>query len=349
MPVIKTLHKLVSPVLYKTGLYEKIWQTRSRQNPFSFVVVYHRVVADSSDNRARFDIERGISATEFEKQMKFLVKHFTPVKASQVQLGINRGKTQFAVTLDDGYEDNYLVAAPILKKLGIPATFYVVSDFVGTDRLFWWEQVADMMHSSDQPELDLRKVMPDVSLLSGCENVLPLDSDSARDYAFGQLCSQVRKGLHEDIPLRIKQISEYFDEPVRELGRHYNLMKWQQLKNLVKQGFEVGGHTASHCNVIGADVTLLKHELVESINIIEKNIDAPVESFAYPYGLFKEADKEVSELLASTHCKAAFTGVQGVVNESLPRYELPRTRLNRSFPFACAFNVQDTLMNSRDN
>jgi len=344
MSLPRILHKFASPFLYKTGLYQQLWRARSRNEPFSFVVFYHRVVADNSDSDDRFDIEKGISAAVFEQQMCFLLQHFTPVKASRIQTDLGR-EIRFAVTLDDGYEDNYRIAAPILKKLGIPATFYVVSDFVGTDRLFWWEQIADLMRRSNQFELDLQAVVPGFYRGNGNTSVLPMQSSADRGYAYEQLCARIRGGLHADIPVQVKRAAEYFNVPVREQGRDYGLMNWDQLNDLVSQGFEIGGHTATHCNVVGADETLLQRELIESMNVIEAKLDIPVESFAYPYGMFETSSKVVTNLLARTNCKAAFTVVQGVVNASMPAYELPRTKMNRPYHFACAFNLQDTLSN----
>ena len=344
MSLPRLLHKLASPILYKSGLYHHLWQARSRKEPFSFVVIYHRVVADDAASGAGFGIERGISASQFEQQMCFLLRHFTPVAASRIKSDLSK-RVQFAVTLDDGYEDNYLVAAPILKKLGIPATFYVVSDFVGTDRLFWWEQVAEIMYRSKIPELDMQAVIPAICLDDNKRNVFSLRDHDRRDYAYENLCARIRMGPHVDIPLHLKRVAEYFDAPICEQGRRYGLMNWQQLNDLVRQGFEIGGHTANHCNVVGADEILLQKELIESINVIEAKIDTPVESFAYPYGHFEASSKMVTSMIARTNCKAAFTTVQGVVGASLPAYELPRTQLNRPYHFACAFNLQDTLNN----
>ena len=344
MSLSRLLHKLASPFLYKSGLYPYLWRARSRKEPFSFVVIYHRVVADNAVSGDDFGIEKGIAASQFERQMRFLLRHFTPVSASRIQPDLSK-EVQFAVTLDDGYEDNYLVAAPILKKLGIPATFYVVSDFVGTDRLFWWEQVAELMRHSENPELDMEAVIPDLCQEGNLVNVFPLRDHDQRDYAYEQLCARIRKGPHVDIPLHVNRIAEYCDVPVREQGRRYGLMNWQQLNDLVRQGFEIGGHSANHCNVVGADEILLQKELIGSINAIEAKIDAPVESFAYPYGMFEASSNLVTTLLAATNCKAAFTTVQGVVSAGLPAYELPRTQLNRPYHFACAFNLQETLNN----
>jgi peptidoglycan/xylan/chitin deacetylase (PgdA/CDA1 family) len=341
MSLYKTMHKLASPVLYQSGLYQRLWRARGLREPFSFVVFYHRVVPDQPVNGSVFDIEKGISASAFELQMRFLRRHFKPVKASRIQseLGPEIG---FAVTLDDGYEDNYRVAAPILKKLGIPATFYVVSDFVGSDRLFWWEQIADLMRRSARPELDLQAVITGCAA-DGKTRCLPMLSDVERGRAYEQLCAGIRRGRHAEIPLRLRCAAEYLEVPLREHGRDYALMDWEQLNDLVRQGFEIGGHSATHCNVVDADEALLRRELIESLDHLEAKLDAPVESFAYPYGLFDASSDLVSDLLANTNCKVAYTVAQGVVSAASPAYELPRTRLNRPYNFACAFNVQDTL------
>lgn len=344
MSTIQSLHKLASPLLYKTGLYQKMWRQRSKETPFTFVVFYHRVVADDSSSENDFDIESGVPASVFEKQMRFLLKHFKPVKTSQAQLASSNAM-QFAVTLDDGYEDNYLVAAPILKKLGIPATFYVVSDYVGSDRLFWWEQIADMMHKTSQPELDLLAVVPSLCKPGDPANILSMNNSATSDYAYGQLCARIRNSLHADVQTHLQRASDFFGVQIREEGRPYGLMDWYQLKDLARQGFEIGGHTATHCNVVGAAPDMLQTEIVSSMAAIENQIDEPVLTFAYPYGIYKKHDDVVTKLLAATNCCAAFTIDKGPVVKENRMFELPRTQLNRKYDFACAYNIQDTLNN----
>ena len=338
----KTLHKLTSPFLYKTGLYQLIWQARARNVPFTLVVYYHRVVGDLSAKADSFDIERGITASAFEKQMRFLLRHFKPVKASQAQSASN-SSMRFAVTFDDGYEDNFSVAAPILKHLGIPATFYVVSDYVGTDRLFWWEQVANIMHNSELTELNLAEVIPSLCALDLHPLTMPLRNSDERDYAYGQLCAYIRKDLHVNISMHMSNVAGYFGVGIHDEGRHYKLMDWVQLKELARQGFEIGCHTATHCNIIGADDAILKDELINSVKALENQLDGPVESFAYPYGLYEKSSKPVLDALAVTNCKTAYTTQQGVVDAESPCFELPRAKLNRPYDFACAYNVHDTL------
>lgn len=342
MSSTRVLHKFASPFLYKSGLYQHLWRARNRNEAFSFVVIYHRVVEDNPAGTDGFKLEKGISAANFERQMRFLLRHFDPAPASRIQLGLGRD-IRFAVTLDDGYEDNYRVAAPILKRLGIPATFYVVSDFVGSDRLFWWEQLAELMRASKQQRIDMRAVIPDLYPDGERKNVFPLRNLGERDHAYEQLCARIRQSPHEDIPARMKNLAGYFEVPIREEGRRFGLMSWRQLKDLVGQGFEIGGHSASHCNVVGAGEDLLRRELIASTGVIESKIDAPVESFAYPYGIFETANKLVGGMLEAINCKAAFTTLPGAVSAESPPYELPRLHLNRPYDFACAFNLQEAF------
>lgn len=47
-----------------------------------------------------------------------------------------------ALTFDDGYADAYTDALPVLKRYGLVATFYIVTNFVGQPGYMTWEQVA---------------------------------------------------------------------------------------------------------------------------------------------------------------------------------------------------------------
>jgi peptidoglycan/xylan/chitin deacetylase (PgdA/CDA1 family) len=83
------------------------------------------------------------SARKFEAFCEFFRKYFQIVPLSRqvadCRAGRDTGGT-LSITFDDGYADNFEVAAPILRKLGIPATFFVVSGFIGTDTVAPWDR-----------------------------------------------------------------------------------------------------------------------------------------------------------------------------------------------------------------
>jgi peptidoglycan/xylan/chitin deacetylase (PgdA/CDA1 family) len=336
------LHKLVSPLLHGSGIYHRHWKRRAGHGPFTVVLIYHRVVPDDAPLDGRFGIEKGISAAVFEAQLRFMLKRFLPIRLAEV-LEPSSGM-HFAVSLDDGYEDNFQVAAPILRRLGVPATFYVVSDFVGTDRLFWWEQLAELVRSTPLRRIDLTETLPDLVATGQLEPILTFDGEAPRQAAYEHLSAAIRNDAFENLPVHMSRLTEAFEVTPRQEGRAYGLMNWQQLRDLIAQGHEIGGHTASHCNVVGLGAEALQREVIASHTTLQNQLDSPVRSFAYPYGNFERDSAAFGEALAATGCRLAFTSERGVVNSHSNALQLPRACLNRRYPFACAFNVQQALL-----
>jgi hypothetical protein len=157
------------------------------------------------------------------------------------------------------------------------------------------------------------------------------------------LSAAIRGDRHENVPQHLERLSEALDVRPRAEGRDYGLMDWRQVRELVAQGHDIGGHTATHCNVVGLDPETLRREVVSSLATIEDRVGSPVLSFAYPYGHFDRVHNQTAEALAQTGCRVAFTGAVGVVQGRANPCELPRTHLNRRFLFACAYNVQNSL------
>jgi peptidoglycan/xylan/chitin deacetylase (PgdA/CDA1 family) len=99
------------------------------------VVAFHRVTDAYQDALT-------CSVRTFESFCKFFRHHFTVVPLGEMVTLLERGRPlsgTLAVTFDDGYRDNYEYAAPTLRSLGLPATFFVVSDFMETDTVAWWD------------------------------------------------------------------------------------------------------------------------------------------------------------------------------------------------------------------
>lgn len=121
------------------------------------------------------EIRRGltVSASDFEAMMSFLKQaDYSPVSEKQLFKALFSGEAlppnPVMLTLDDGYLDNYSVAAPILEKYGFPATFYVISEKVGTAEYMNWDQVAGL----DSKGMDVgshTSTHADLTTLSGTE------------------------------------------------------------------------------------------------------------------------------------------------------------------------------------
>jgi peptidoglycan/xylan/chitin deacetylase (PgdA/CDA1 family) len=107
------------------------------------VVAFHRI-------QDEFDPDGlSISTDMFERQCRFFMRHFEMVPLRDLvqrleqRLPLHR---QLAITFDDGYRDNFENAAPVLEKLSLPATFFVVSQWVGSDVVPWWDKAQGVRH-----------------------------------------------------------------------------------------------------------------------------------------------------------------------------------------------------------
>jgi peptidoglycan/xylan/chitin deacetylase (PgdA/CDA1 family) len=115
------------------------------------ILMYHSV----GDNEEFFTVKTAL----FEKQMEYLKKnYFNVIKLNTFSQtsDFRKLKKTIIITFDDGYEDNYLNAFPILKKYNFPATVFVSTAFVGknmvarkgTDMKILSEEEMKEMHKS---------------------------------------------------------------------------------------------------------------------------------------------------------------------------------------------------------
>lgn len=114
----------------------------ARQNYCLPIIMYHSVSPDAqAQNRLSTSVDT------FERQMRFLKNHRYNVLPLESLPDLIKNKKKIpnktiAITLDDGYKDNYTFAFPILKKYNLPATMFIIVNEVNrpqNDRLSWKE------------------------------------------------------------------------------------------------------------------------------------------------------------------------------------------------------------------
>ena len=108
------------------------------------IVAFHRIQeTDPSDSLS-------IDTASFERHCRFFERHFHVVPLRELVRRLENGQPvdrHLAITFDDGYRDNFVNARPVLEKLSLPATFFVVTDWIGTDVVPWWDQERGVRHS----------------------------------------------------------------------------------------------------------------------------------------------------------------------------------------------------------
>lgn len=137
MSVKNTVKSLAGRVADASGLLRRDFRSSM------IIVAFHRI----NDSMAEDGITCG--SAKFESFCRFFRSHFRVVPLSAQVAASREGKDMggtLSITFDDGYRDNIEVAAPILRKLGLPATFFVATGFIGTEYVPFWDR-----HLTRQP------------------------------------------------------------------------------------------------------------------------------------------------------------------------------------------------------
>jgi peptidoglycan/xylan/chitin deacetylase (PgdA/CDA1 family) len=107
------------------------------------VVAFHRV--HDGDDPTGLSIGRAM----FERHCRFFKRHFRVIELAEMVNRLERGESlnrHLAITFDDGYRDNFENARPILEMLSLPATFFVVSQWIGSRVQPWWDRDHGVVH-----------------------------------------------------------------------------------------------------------------------------------------------------------------------------------------------------------
>ena len=111
------------------------------------ILMYHRF--------QRHDGGLWPSADLFGEHVRYVSSHYRTMSMSGLHSALLSGDVPprtVVFTIDDGYEDFYSIAFPILRKYGVPATLYVTTDFLDGSMWFWWDCVFRTIVNTDSSQ-----------------------------------------------------------------------------------------------------------------------------------------------------------------------------------------------------
>jgi peptidoglycan/xylan/chitin deacetylase (PgdA/CDA1 family) len=275
----------------------------------SLILLYHRVAAPGHDP---YDL--AVHPDRFSAHIEHLLRLNSAVPLDDV---LERGSDRrIAITFDDGYADNAIVAAPLLADAGLPATWFITTGTLG-QRRFWWDRLAEAMLGShplpDSIDVDVadRTFWLDLRSLSARRNallflhrrLLPLPSsalEAAVDRITGQLGSP--EATNDNLTMTVEQLRELAGLPLQH----------------------VGAHTRTHAHLNGQDPDRQRDEILGSVADLESILQRPVQDFAYPFGGPDTVGTLAPQLVEEAGCRLGCTTTPGSVRRRSDPYRLPR-------------------------
>lgn len=243
------------------------------------ILMLHRVVAD--DERAALPHRAPLCIGEraFDHLLEWLVQHFDCVALDEMLEtdAPANGRPRVALTFDDGWRDNATRAFALLQKHRVPASIFLSTDFIGSDRRFWWESLGETLWGSfgDAARELLAQRLGELQL--GAPQALWQDIAAHTR----SLClAQYLQRLKAQPAICLQALADSCPHPMEP-----HALSWQQVRSLEASGLvRFGPHGASHARLTHLNEHDLDREVRRSREALEAHCRAPLPIYCYPNG-----------------------------------------------------------------
>jgi len=290
----------------KTGLALVLGATRtdrlirlmSGTRRMPLVVGYHRVVDDSQRRRTSIIAPMLVSRRMFERQLDWIGRRFRFVSLDELGSRLESGRPfdtpTAAVTFDDGYRDMYEHAFPVLKRKGIPAAVFVVTDWIDRASALYHDRLY-LLLTRDWPAA--REVLVDLGVMTAEQSLRGLHEP------FGALRHVLTTLSQGGLARVTAALEEKFGI---DTGRLDGLrpLSWTMLAEMQRGGITVGSHTRTHALLTRESTERILEETAGSRRDLEERLGTAIKHFAYPDGAF---NAETVETVAQAGYRLAYT------------------------------------------
>ena len=260
-------NKIILPFNYMRYFYNYYISLYSKVS----ILLYHRVSPEYINN----PYGNFVSLDKFEYQISFIKNKYNIISLHELHnIIINNNipkDHKIVITFDDGYIDNYKYAFPILSKYSIPATIFLLSDYINSNETVWDWNLYKIIYQSNCIEKITELDFP-VGIFSQNKKELLWNLVNYFKY--------IKPSTRKDC---IKKISD------KLLINDYNfnenrIMNWDEIKEMSKNLIDFGSHGCSHTSFLNQDNHFVDCELLKSKEIIENNLKKKCNFFSFPFG-----------------------------------------------------------------
>ena len=225
-------------------------------------------------------------------------------------------------TIDDGYLDHALVAAPIFAEFDCPVTTFVTTGFLDGRLWFWWDQVRHVFMHTSRHELRL--------YLAGVELHYRWADAPARHRCQQDFAVRCTNVIEADRRQAINCLVAEADVEVPHLPPPaFAPMSWEQARACERRGMSFGPHTVTHPILSRTPDGQSLEEISRSWERLQYEMRQPVPIFCYPNGRLADFGAREIATLRRLGLVGAVTGVNeyadvGFRSGSEYLYQVPR-------------------------
>jgi peptidoglycan/xylan/chitin deacetylase (PgdA/CDA1 family) len=299
------------------------------------ILMYHRVLPEK-------EIEKWLQpgmfvlTNTFRNHIDFLKRHFSIVPLSDLLVRRLKGfqspdqKPFCAITFDDGWNDFYAQAFPVLVAEQVPATVFLPTDFIGTETWFWTDRLGFILSRLGQ-------------IAKGSALAISLTSSHARVLMSlkGSFESRLEAAIRYlklypvgDIEKTLDELSSLSGMQFYPNGRVF--LAWEEVREMKRSGLIIyGSHTCSHQILTTLNDSKVQQELERAREkLLQENVaDPSFIPFSYPNGNFNE---NITQMAQKTGYHLAVTTEGGWNTLQSSLYSLKRIPVHQDIAFSHA-------------
>ena len=245
------------------------------------IFLFHGVV-ERSDYEVRNYTRKHLTRDAFVAIIDSLASAGRPISLPDIVARSARGDPfpprAFAVTFDDGFENNYSIAAPILCDFEVPATFYVTSGFIQHNALSWIDRIEYFMEHTPRGVLRLP--------WSG--EAQRFDDRDSKIFLLEQIRLRAKRDPELDVDTLVRDVFvqggwEEIEASEDPLDRK---MEWDQVAALAAHDlFTVGGHGHTHRILSFLSDDAMEEEVSTCLRLLAEEASITTSHYSYPEGL----------------------------------------------------------------
>ena len=259
-----------------TGVHGSLPQVRNR----AVILCFHGI-----GERPDPQVESGVlEVRKFCQLLGVLERSFQVISLAELVAALRESNPlpprSVAITFDDGYANNYELAAGELAARRMPWSAFLPVLLVENGARQWVDDVRVLLHRGRHQRLTFN--------WGGQEVELDLTTPDQRRAAVASLEQRYRYAPEETRQNRLNELyAQYSLDEIQSLRARYPsfaVMSWPQARELKQAGVDVGSHGLTHIALAPQSPERIRHEIAAARDLLQQRIGDHSPHFSYPYG-----------------------------------------------------------------
>jgi peptidoglycan/xylan/chitin deacetylase (PgdA/CDA1 family) len=275
----------------------------------SLVVPFYHMVSDDHVPHVSH-LYRFRTVAEFTSDVEFFARNFTPVTLSDIveALDGSRSLPNFCVhlTFDDGFREMYDIVAPILQRVGLPATFFLNTAFLDGGGLAHYNALSVLLDRIESSPSAANAVATSLPRMLASARPGPTLKEQILSIGY------TKRSLVSDLAQMAEVDLDRYISDVRPI------MSSEEVRGLIKRGFTVGAH--GHNHLLYSDLALAEQldQTFVDMKLLQTQFGVTPNAFAFPHNDSGVCSEFFDSVFSQRRLDVSF-GTSGLVSHFHPR------------------------------